>query len=521
MKKTVYCYARVSSRGQAKDGYGMSRQQAMLRDYVAAYDDSQHNRGYELGDINWLFAEGVSAYSGKNIEDGSVLKTFIDDVVHKKITNSVLVIENLDRFSRAAPNRAAGLFLSLINTGCDIHEVETEMIHHPYSDLNIISGGLQRAHNESKRKARLSIKNWDERIKSAINGEDVLTNRVPSWLKVEGSRYVIKNGEKEKYGLMFKMYNDGFGPAAIRDELKKRKMLINDNEPTINHINKILKDQRLIGKFNSTGRKILDGMHIYPIVVDSDLFYSVNKIRKQRNPAGKIKLKANNLFAGLCVCVTCGRYIQVNTTDKRGDTYFRCGGSLVKIDKCQEKGFKYKTIENALLENIRNFDFSLLHTDDSEVQIRINELTSELLSNIQYRDEILSDLEKEEIPDPNDRRVFKNLQKKISETELEISALKQSIINVNGFNDLKGHLSDDLKNPNQVGIRLDFNVKIKRVIKKILLKRYDKVIIMVVHYIGINEKQAFVLDNKNGNVLYMAVQNDDTKTVEHIIKNIG
>lgn len=101
MKKAVYCYARVSSRGQAKDGYGMSRQQAMLRDYVAAYDDSLHKRGYELGAVNWLFAEGISAYSGKNIEDGSVLKSFIDDVLDCKIINAVLVIENLDRFSRA------------------------------------------------------------------------------------------------------------------------------------------------------------------------------------------------------------------------------------------------------------------------------------------------------------------------------------------------------------------------------------------------------------------------------------
>ena len=211
MKKTVYCYARVSSRGQAKDGYGMSRQQTMLRDYVAAYDDSLHNRGYELGSVYWLYAEGISAYSGKNIEDGSVLKSFIDDVLERKIINAVLVIENLDRFSRAEPIKAANLFLNLITAGCDIHEVETETIHHSSSDLSIITGGLQRAHNESKRKARLSIKNWDERIKNAIDGKAVLTNRVPSWLEVKDNGYVIKEGEKEKYNLIFQMYADGFG----------------------------------------------------------------------------------------------------------------------------------------------------------------------------------------------------------------------------------------------------------------------------------------------------------------------
>lgn len=121
MKKSVYCYARVSSRGQAKDGYGMSRQQAVLYDYVTSYNDAEHGRGYELGDINWLFAEGVSAYSGKNIANGSVLKNFIDDVVRGKIINAVLVIENMDRFSRAEPIEAANLFLSLIVSGCDVN----------------------------------------------------------------------------------------------------------------------------------------------------------------------------------------------------------------------------------------------------------------------------------------------------------------------------------------------------------------------------------------------------------------
>lgn len=519
MKKAVYCYARVSSRGQAKDGYGMSRQQTMLRDYVAAYDDSQHRRGYELGSISWLYAEGVSAYSGKNIEDGSVLKTFIDDVLGKKITNAVLVIENLDRFSRAAPNKAAGLFLSLINAGCDIHEVETEMIHHQYSDLNIISGGLQRAHNESKRKARLSIKNWDERIKNTIDGTSVLTHRVPSWIEVKNNKYVIKRGESEKYNLIFKMYADGFGPAAIRDELKNKNMKINDSEPTINHLMKIIKDKRLIGKFNSTGRKVLDGLPIYPVVVEPELFESVNDLRKQRNPLGKINVKANNLFAGLCICMNCGRYVQINSVDKKGDTYFRCGGSLVKIDKCKERGFKYKIVENALLEHIRNFDFSMLRANDNDIQVKINHLSIELATKESYSNEILADLEKEEIPDPNDRRILKNIQRRISEIRTEITMLKQSNVGYETFNDLKDSYADDLLDPKNKKLRIDFNVKVKRVIKNIKMKRVDNTIMLVVSYIGVNEKQAMVINNKTGDVVFMAVQNDDLKSVEYLINN--
>ncbi|HCD4506646.1 TPA: recombinase family protein, partial [Enterobacter kobei] len=100
---------------------------------------------------------------------------------------------------------------------------------------------------------------------------------------------------------------------------------------------------------------------------------------------------------------------------KKGETYFRCGGSLIKIDKCKERGFKYKIVENALLEHLRNFDFSMLRNEDNEIQVKINHLSIELIAKEKYGNEILADLEKEEIPDPNDRRILKNIQRRISE----------------------------------------------------------------------------------------------------------
>lgn len=313
------------------------------------------------------------------------------------------------------------------------------------------------------------------------------------------------------------MYADGFGPAAIRDELKKKKMQINESEPTINHLVKIIKDQRLIGKFNSTGRKILDGMIIYPVVVEQSLFETVNDLRKQRNPLGKVNVKANNLFAGLCICMNCGRYVQVNSVDKKGDTYFRCGGSLLKIDKCKERGFKYKIIENALLEHIRNFDFSMLRSNDDDIQIKINYLSIELATKENYSSEILADMEKEYIPDPNDRRILKNLQRRISEIRTEITRLKQSNVGYEKFSDLKESCTDDLLDSKNTNLRLNFNVKIKRVIKNIKMKRLGNAIMLVVNYIGVNEKQAMVIDSKTGDVKFMAVQNDDLKSVEYLI----
>ncbi|MDK1050707.1 recombinase family protein, partial [Cronobacter sakazakii] len=91
-------------------------------------------------------------------------------------------------------------------------------------------------------------------------------------------------------------------------------------------------------------------------------------------------------------------------------------------------------------------------------------------------------------------------------------------VNVSAFDELKQY-SEELRDPTNVDIRLDFNIKIRRVIKNIIVKRYSDAIFLVVNYIAINEKQAIVINSKNGEILYMGVQNDDLKTVEHLIGN--
>lgn len=91
-------------------------------------------------------------------------------------------------------------------------------------------------------------------------------------------------------------------------------------------------------------------------------------------------------------------------------------------------------------------------------------------------------------------------------------------MDVSAFDELKQY-SEELRDPLNADIRLDFNIKIKRVIKSIIIKRYSDTIFLIINYIAINEKQAIVINSKNGEVMYMGVQNDDLKTVEHIIGN--
>ena len=49
----------------------------------------------------------------------------------------------------------------------------------------------------------------------------------------------------------------------------------------------------------------------------------------------------------------------------------------------------------------------MLRSNDDDIQIKINYLSIELATKENYSSEILADMEKEYIPDPNDRRILK------------------------------------------------------------------------------------------------------------------
>ena len=74
--------------------------------------------------------------------------------------------------------------------------------------------------------------------------------------------------------------------------------------------------------------------------------------------------------------------------------------------------------------------------------------------------------------------------------------MKQSNVGYEKFSDLKESYTDDLLDSKNTNLRLDFNVKIKRVIKNIKMKRLGNAIMLVVNYISVNEKQAMVIDSK-------------------------
>jgi DNA invertase Pin-like site-specific DNA recombinase len=108
-KSKAYSYIRFSSARQ-RDGHSLERQTTKAADYAA-------ERGFELDTQLNLKDLAVSGYRGKNIRTGALglfLKAVDDGRVPR---NSYLLVENVDRLTRADIPEAMALFLSIITNG--------------------------------------------------------------------------------------------------------------------------------------------------------------------------------------------------------------------------------------------------------------------------------------------------------------------------------------------------------------------------------------------------------------------
>ena len=92
-RSLAFSYVRISS-NQQKKGSGIERQLAKAKDYA-------ERNGLELSEEN--FADlGMSAYRGKNLEEGGELRSLINAIKDGVIPRgSTIIIEELSRFSRS------------------------------------------------------------------------------------------------------------------------------------------------------------------------------------------------------------------------------------------------------------------------------------------------------------------------------------------------------------------------------------------------------------------------------------
>jgi DNA invertase Pin-like site-specific DNA recombinase len=375
VKTTAYSYVRFSTPSQAA-GASQQRQTERAAKYALEHGLTL-NTELKMTDL------GVSAYRGKNARTGA-LGGFLEAVERGYVERgSYLLIENMDRLSRADIVTAQGLFLQLVGSGINLvtltngetYSVE-RLEREPEAILYVVLE-LIRANRESTRKAQL-IGDAKARKKARLAEHGLegkpYTRQTPAWLtwsEKEG-RYELIPERADIVREMFERMDKGDGLTGIARDLNQRGVPTwarSGNQRTADHwrtsyVRKVLTSTAPIGTFtphttahDETTRARRDEAmepvaNMFPAAVDADTYWRVNRKLSTTAARGRnAKQPPKSIVSGIVFCATCGHAV---TRVAKGDyVYLVCSRANMRAEGCAYKAVRYDTVENALRENAR------------------------------------------------------------------------------------------------------------------------------------------------------------------------
>ena len=499
----AYIYSRVSSLQQV-DAFGLDRQISTVLDFLENAK-LPAELGYQLDPSNYEVLEsdkGLSGYKGHNFTKGS-LGQFKRRVEAGEITEGCLLIESVDRFSRKQGYDAIDEFTFLIKRNIDIVEVETGQIYSYKLDhkLSALSTSIERAHQESKRKARISKKSWNRRKEESLATGVALNNNTPDWLSLSQDKktYEIDAQKVQTITSIFEWYRDGYGVTEIVNRLNSEGIRYNGRGwNTVTVYNK-LRDRRLngylIGKYKTipkkdsesttdTEKRILENIkikkeandnaqRIYPVVIDDELFTKIQSMM-DRNVSSKKQrsttTKQRNLFNGLTKCHECGSPMIVQSMSNGGQ-YLRCYRQRTKDEKCNSKMLRYFESEKVLLGHIKNLNLDEIYSDRKHAQSL--DVLKRQLSDVNEKIVLLNDKVKSASDEDELFAIMEFKRKRILEKDelnQKISSLENEseIVRLNYNYDI-----DKLTDQDNTALRRKANEHIAKVISSIKCRRID------------------------------------------------
>lgn len=376
----AYHYIRFSNPDQ-KEGDSFDRQVKKAQDYCTKH-------GHTL--VGRYFDEGVSGFTGANRKEGD-LKNFIDAVNSGQIEpNSLLLIENMDRFSREDPLESLYVMKGIKEKGIKIiildHDAEINL-----HSFHVFMPFLEafRANQESERKSQLLGSAWAKKKTNAL--KKIITKRAPLWLKVVGEKddqkFQIIPERKATVRRIFKLSAEGRGAIAIARILNKNEV------PTfgkskfwhVSYVKKILKNPATYGVYvpfkGRAKNRVQDGDPIegyYPSVISKEEFCAAKTYRQDRErKGGRLASTGQNLFSSLMVCGTCGgKMSYANKGD--GNVYYVCAKARLG-GNCSYQSIRYRELEARILAKVPEmFGFQENEKEEAEDH-HIAELRTKIL----------------------------------------------------------------------------------------------------------------------------------------------
>jgi DNA invertase Pin-like site-specific DNA recombinase len=364
----AYSYVRFSTPEQAQ-GDSERRQMEAAHDYAVTHH-------LELDDSLNLSDKGVSAYHGKNNEQG-MLGKFLEAVRAGVVSKgSYLLVESIDRISRQDPWVALDTLKAIIDEGLllvtlnDRRTYSREVMRRDLSALFYLTAIMSRAHEESKTKSTRVGAAWSSKRKQG----KPMTSICPAWLKARPDRsgYDVIPARAEVVRRIYAMYLSGIGLDGIARTLNTEGVPPWGNNRADasywhrSYIFKILDTPAVIGTLiphidtrTDGGKRVRkplpdQAMKIYPAVIDEETWQSVQAMRSKKGPRGRRAPRSHsNLFATLLRCPRCGGAMFVENKGNhkgRPQRYVVCAAADAKIE-CVPQRTRYDRLEAAFFNH--------------------------------------------------------------------------------------------------------------------------------------------------------------------------
>lgn len=322
--------------------------------------------------------EGVSAYDKSNLK--GAFGTFLDAVRDGTIpAGTTLIVESLDRLSRAKPIDALTVFLEILKAGIIIITLTDRQIYtqrtvtDDFSKLIISIVIMQRAHEESAMKSQRIGSVWSKKFADAKASGKLLTKVVPSWMEVVDGKIVLIPERAAIIVKIFEMAKNGTGQLSIAKTLNKEiPFWGRAGAWQESYIIRVLKNKAAYGTLVLDGQEVPD---YYPAVMSRDEFMFVNKIRQGRrvNNAGNKKgSRLSNLFSGTLYCGYCGSKMVMNgniTADGENEKYIVCKGARSGATQCKCVNWDYKDLEQNFLFRFSNLNLEAMFSTSKQVDV--------------------------------------------------------------------------------------------------------------------------------------------------------
>lgn len=371
----AYSYVRFSTPEQLK-GDSLRRQLKLSEEYAREHNLTL-DTSLKLRDL------GLSAFHGHHIEKGA-LGAFLRAVESGRVTpGSYLLVESIDRLSRAKVSVALQLFTGILNAGITIVTLldrqvySREGVDKDWTSLLSSIVYMARAWEESETKRKRLLAAWQEKISEARAGGKKVTKTCPAWMTLSADRrsFILIPEKVAVIKRIFQLAREGMGTYVM-----ERKFNLEGIPPigTTRGWHKtyllcILTNRAVIGEYQyftgkgknrkPSGEPIPD---YFPRIVSEEDFYAVQKILTEKRPTatGRKGIGVPNLLTGLCKCGYCGATMSYIDKGRFDSQRFLVCASAKRGLECRYTAWKYSEVERVVLNLITDLQIEDLSSNE-------------------------------------------------------------------------------------------------------------------------------------------------------------